>query len=159
MGAKRCLFVGLLTASIALGPGVSQAVGIKNVSPRFFDRADFQSISEFFGAGEQQGDRLILRTDSERRDGLYFVVDLDTPVSALPEGCRVVLDIVNVEAETVSLSFELGAQDRSLKRLLLGLTGDSWSTPGASALAWRVTLLGPEGEALTEAKSFLWEMP
>lgn len=157
MQAKGYLFVTLLLAMLC--PALLQAVGIRNVSPRFFDRADFQSISEYFGVGEQQGDRLILRTDAERRDGLYFVVDLDTPVTALPADAQVVLDIVNVKAEEQTLRFPLGEQDRPVKRLLLGLTGDTWSTPGASALAWRVTLLGPEGNVLTEAKSFLWEMP
>ena len=159
MRVKGRLLSSLCAAAILFGSGAAHAVEIKNVSPRFFDRADFQSLSEYFGAEEEQGNRLILRSVAERRDGLYFVVDLDQPVTALPDGAEVVLDIVDATAATRSLSFPLADADRPVHRLLVGLTGDDWPTPGASALAWRVSIRGPEGHVISEAKSFLWEMP
>lgn len=134
---------------------------IDHVTPRYFDRADFQYLSEFFTGREAQRKEFIIRTDPEDRAGLYFIIDLSEEIRSLPQGAAIQVDSVDAdsgELTTRQFPVESGMRPES-RRIMLGFTGEDWPEPTRSLLAWRVALVSSEGAVLSEKVSFLWELP
>lgn len=151
--------IGLIAGWLALCPSL-WAVEVTDATARYIERAEFTRIGEFFHGREVSTSRLIVRSLPEARDGQYFLLWLDEPIEALPTGSRAQLEILSSRSQEMrTFDFDLSGSPQDTKRLYLGLTGSDWTGESEYALAWRVTLFGPDGEALAVYKSFLWEMP
>ena len=80
-----------LFAGCALTPKQAvTSVEIEEIKPRYIETEQFKRISEYLTGKENIGDRVILRTQPEHREGYYFILVLDNDVRRLPNGTVVV---------------------------------------------------------------------
>lgn len=128
------------------------------VWPGWREAESFDRISEYFGGGENTGRQIVLRTQPAARGGFYFLVRVKSD-AALP-GVKFELSVIrpdDPEPQTHSFTATVPAKETVFQ---LGLTGTDW--PGgqkANPVAWKLALVGADGRALVEQKSFLWEKP
>ncbi|MGB0259092.1 MAG: hypothetical protein ACPGES_10605 [Coraliomargarita sp.] len=134
------------------------SVEITDISPRFIPEETFKRIHEYRTGADYQGNRVILRTDPQVRDGFYFVLTFDTKLKKLPQGTSIKGEFFTPDAtEPVDYEFKLPAKRTGTKEIFLGLTGDAW-THGSDIKpsAWRFTVTGPDGQEFAKKKSYLW---
>ncbi|MDX2109269.1 MAG: hypothetical protein SFY80_03405 [Verrucomicrobiota bacterium] len=149
-----------LTVTALLWGATLQSATIQWVEPQFITTGEFQRISEFFTGKENTSGRAILRTQADERDGLYFIIKLDTPASQFPDGASLKLDLVTTaRKDVITYTLPINSSQSDGRTMLVGFTGSDWRGPGIRPLAWHVTLVDAKGATLTEHKSFLWEMP
>ncbi len=118
---------------------------------------DFKGMSEVITGHEYQGMRTIARTDSSKRDGLYFIVDLNRALSALPKGACMTIEYITSESALISTQ-RFAINSRSLSsELYLGLTGSAKpSSDKAEIVAWHILLHDVSGNLLAQKESFAW---
>ena len=128
------------------------------VWPGWRDAEAFDRIGEYFGRGEGDSGGIVVRTQPDARAGYYFLVRVKS--AAALTGARFELRIIRPDSPEAK-SFQFPATLRPGETVFqLGLTGAAW--PGgkpASPVAWKLTLVTPDGRVLAEQKSFLWEKP
>lgn len=118
---------------------------------------DFQTVSEFFsGAERQPSGRVVVRTEPEERDGLYFVLELIRPHSVAKAR---LLWIPTDAKEVVTVDFALPVSETTPREVFLGLTGMQTPAVGVRPLAWRIELFAVDGTLMDAHESFLWRMP
>ena len=138
----------------------TEAVKIEWVKPQYMPQLDFQRISEYFTGRENTGRRVILRTQLEEREGMYFVVTLNKKVSKLPSGSQIKLQVITSESpKAQTFNFHFPEQVGGYCEVFAGLTGSDWSSKKIDLVAWKVTLEDGSGEVLAEEQSFIWEFP
>lgn len=142
---------------LALPALLDGAVEIVRVWPSYRDTDSFRRIGEYLGGRENAGRDTVLRSQTEARDGYYFLTrvaaDAATPVSQL------VVEVVlpgKPEIRTFSFPVTLGAGDGVFH---LGLTGSDWPGPDIRPAAWRLTARTADGSTVAELASFLWSAP
>lgn len=149
----------LLTAGCATVPYPAVEIpGIARVDEGYRGPADVQRLAPESEATE--GMDVVLRTDRASRIGYHFHIALDWGFEP-PAGSKVRLQYVAKEGET--------ATERILPlprnpgwwfgEIVVALTGADAPTPKWRPLAWRVSILGPDGRELAVRRSFLWGMP
>lgn len=121
----------------------------------------FKRIGEYLDGEERTGRKIILRTQDEApRRGLYFIVRTDTFANELPVGCIFEVDIIQPDQKkTVTKQFTLPVNPKSHREIWLGFTGSDIPKGDEPPVAWRVRLLGPDGQELSAYESFLWRKP
>lgn len=130
-------------------------VTVEPVSTKAFTR-----ISEFFSGSENQGGKLILRTDPEVRKGLYVIGSLSTHAMRLPPETVVRLEFITPQSpRPQEVTFTLQNANRNSRELWLGLTGEADLPEGDTLVAWALSLESPGGDILTRKTSFMWELP
>lgn len=152
-------FVVTLAAVAFVGTGWLGALTIRDVSVRSFEDAQMLTLGEYFGGQEHTGRRTYLRTYPEGRSGVYLIADFDKPVSSLPKGAVLVLDLVRGDdgaAERITLPFSEAKGYRG-RALYIGLTDDAHAH--LHLLAWRISVQSADGKELVSKESFLWSMP
>ena len=124
------------------------------------EHGDFVRLSEFFNGREDSSGRAIVRSQPNSRTGLYFSLNISGGVGQLPEGAKVFLDIVHPTLPEAK-AFELIAPRMPVnsREMLVGLTGDDWTSPKGKPVAWRVRILDVSGGVLAAEQSFLWGGP
>ena len=124
----------------------------------FHDHYDFVRVSEYFTGKENFSGKVILRTKQENRSGLYFRVklkmDLKKSSSAKRKLTLMILDSQSLEFDTYY--FELPQDVMTQDEVLLGLTGEDWSSPELFPVAWKLEMHSPDGKILTSDQSELW---
>ncbi len=156
--SARCktAFFAILAALVV---GSLYGISIESVRQKNYTESQLTTLSEYLGGQEHYGRRTYLRTDWNRRPGLYLVADLDEKLSTLPPGTVVTLDIVRAsdgQYKSFSLPFS-EARGRMGKALYIGITKPEDS--GEKLLAWKLSFLDASGALLAERHSFLWAMP
>lgn len=126
-----------------------------------YKEADFfKRISEYFTGKENTGYRVILRTDPQHRDGLYFQSPLNVSMRDLPQGAAFEVRFVRPDqADTITThSFAIPAnlRDSDNSQLWLGLTGADAPADKAPPVAWQIRVIDADGNPLAETHSFLW---
>lgn len=153
---NACVFAGALLASAASLFGVK----IENGYSREMVDVDFQRISEFFTGQENTTGRLILRTQPDSRDGLYFVLLLDQSATGLTPAHTIKAEVIRTDKSLpVTFQWSVPAHSYKSKEVLLGLTGADWDSENLGATAWRITFLDQSGNQLAEYPSYLWQLP
>ena len=150
----------LLTAGCATLPHSADDVpGISRVDEIYRGQAQVQRLT---AAGEEEESEhdVFLRTDHASRIGYHFYIALNHGFEP-PAGSRVRLQVVAKEGEE--------AIERILPlprnpgwwfgEIVVALTGADAPTPKWRPLAWRISILGPDGKELAARRSFLWGMP
>ena len=123
----------------------------------FKEAEDFSRLTEYFTGQEPRGNRILLRSVPEQRAGLYFSVRLKGGIQALPEGSKAVVEAMHPESvDPRKHTFDLPAQGKNYKELMLGLTGENWPSAKDKPMAWRIQVLDAMGEVLGTSKSYLW---
>ena len=134
--------------------------GIERVVTRYRSAADVHRVGQTF-LGDQPGEDgadVLLLTDPASRVGYYFRIALDLDP---PAGSKVRLEVVETENQSpVVRDFDLPRNPGGLfGELVIGLTGASARSPSWHPVAWRVSILGPDGKSLAIRRSFLWGAP
>jgi hypothetical protein len=142
----------LLLAAPALVHG---AVDIVRVWPSYREASSFRRISEYIGAGhENTGREIVLRTQTEPRNGYYFLTRLKADTATA--GASLVLEVVmpgSPVVHTFTFPTDLPGHDQVFQ---LGVTGADWPGKETRPAAWRLTARAADGSILAERFSFLW---
>ncbi|MGN1347243.1 MAG: hypothetical protein ACI4V1_10700 [Eubacteriales bacterium] len=135
------------------------AFGVEYATFYWKTEKDFKRISEFFTDEENTGSNVVVRSDPEKRDGLYLIVNLEFG-SVVPEGSVAELRYLHPERAGVQTQLWTLPEFRAApqRELRLGLTGKTWSKnlSGKRPSAWKLTVVSPDGETLVLRRSFLW---
>ncbi len=133
-------------------------VEVVRVLPGWRDAASFERIGEYLHGKEDTGGIAVLRSRPAERAGYYWLVRLKNRGAPVAEA-RFELDVITPaapEPKTFVFPFRLPAGSALFD---LGLTGADWPATKTQPAAWRLRVLGPDGQAVAVEKSFLWEMP
>lgn len=133
------------------------AVSIDSAYTRYYQDGEIRPIRQYFGASLiGQGFRTVIASQPDQPRGQYFLARLEGDLSATVQTARLTIyPSVGKDAK----EYTLNLSGKSLRRwLYLGLTGSDWPDPDIQPMAWKIELLGPGGELVSEWKSFLWEM-
>ena len=137
---------------LALTYSVSFA-SIDYLEQRFYSEESFTRISEYFNGVEAAGNRSILRSDAESRTGHYVTFQL----SSTDAVDHFKLEIYEPDSPDVKeYTFKADSSLEPSKPIYLGLTGEKWADKAHPPVAYRLTVVGKNGETLDSASSFLW---
>ncbi len=135
---------------VSAGPGFGS---IENMEQGYYTEDAFKRISEYFTGIEDQGDRVILRSDPLGRTGHYVKFNLSKSYAVE----RFQLEVLGFEAkETATYTFEVDGLLDGEKPIYLGLTGEEWQDKKRPPVAYKLVLLDAAGNILASAGSFLW---
>lgn len=150
--------IGLALAGCASTPDEAiSSVEIKEIKPRYIPEENFMRISEYWSGAENTGNRVIIRTDPEVRDGFYFTLVLDEKVRALPRGTVITGEFYTpVSTDVQTHDFLLPNKLPKTREIFVGLTGADWPEEGGVPGAWRFTIKDANGKQLAQKKSYLW---
>ena len=154
------VLIGLSLAGCAsTRDGPVRSVEIEEIKPRYIPEENFKRIGEYWSGAENKGNRVILRSDPEIRDGFYFTLVLDEKVRDLPRGTVISGEFYTPVAKDVyAQDFPLPNKLPKTKEVFVGLTGADWPDPAAVPGAWRFTIKDANGEVLGTKQSYLWGM-
>lgn len=134
----------------------SSASALEVVLSEHRDTHSFQRISEFFTGGENPGRYTIARTDPERRDGFYVGVKASKEDPIEQYSSARISYIKPASQEIHSATIKISGPTK--KRILVGLTEEEWADPTLRPQAWKIELLGEDGQPIDSIKSFLWSL-
>ena len=128
--------------------------------PRYMKAQQFVRIGEYLTGVEKQGDRVILRTTPEVRDGFYFTLVLDEKLRRLPQGVAIEGEFLTPKSLDVQKhTFNLPNKRPKTKEVFVGLTGEDWPYDDSRMpTAWRFTIKDANGKILGSAQSYLWSI-
>jgi len=134
--------------------------GIDRVVARYRSEADVHRIGQAFLGDEpgEDGSDVLLLTDPASRVGYHFRLALDLDP---PPGSKIRMEIVETENQPpVVRDFPLPRNPGGLfGEVVIGLTGASARAPKWHPIAWRASVIGPDGTVLAARRSFLWGAP
>lgn len=140
-------------------PQPVSSVQIKEIKPRYIKEEEFKRVREYLTGAEHKGNRVIVRTDAEVRDGYYFTLVLDEKVARLPKGTTILGEFYTPDSpEKQEYIFLLPERRQKTHEIFLGLTGEAWPTRGKVPSAWRFTIKDASGRILAQKKSYLWNL-
>ena len=134
-------------------------IEIKAIMPRYIEAENFTRISEYLTGKENQGRRVIIRTQPRAREGFYFILVLNKNVRKLPADTYILGEFytpTSLDAQTHR--FELPSTLPGTDEIFLGLTGADWPQKDAQPSAWRFTIKNSREETLAQKQSFLWSL-
>lgn len=150
----RCLVWFLLLSAPALLS--AEAVRIVRVWPDYRGEESFVRLGEYFG-GREKSPELIVRSQESSRSGYYFLTRFKA--DAALQGSILALEYVLPGDEAPRVQFFPLDLPRGSRAVLAGLTGPDWPGAAVAPTAWRLRLLGPDGDELVRRQSFLWSLP
>ncbi len=134
------------------------AIEILHVHSKYIEERDFQHIREYFSGEENTGRRIITRSESDARSGMYFIITLDRKSRQLALGSIIELQLIaphEPDIRTFRLPFPENAP-RS-REIFAGITGHDWPDKDTPVLAWKITLYDTNKIALAQKESYLWK--
>lgn len=135
---------------------ISLSAVVKSVDGDYLNDDDFESLAEFFAGQENTRGVLILRSRTDSRVGRYFELTLADDLAQWPKDVQIILDYhIKGQAKPQKQIFLLPPTVGNGKSLLLGLTGQDWSSD-QDLNAYQVTVLASNGSILSLFKSFGW---
>lgn len=159
----------IVITTLALGLCVPpvHALTITHTQPRRMASTSFVRLGDFLGChskplAENNPTRFTLLTNRENHNGLFFEAELDTPVSKLPEGSTVLLELLlNGDRTAREFKFTIPATHSHARAIYLGVTEDSFADISKSSmphiLAWKISILDFTGKVLASSPSALWQ--
>ena len=147
-----------LAAILLTFPTPAYATEILHVHSKYIEEKDFQRISEYFSGLENTGRRIITRSRSDARSGMYFVITLDRKSPQLAPGSTIEVQLIaphEPDIRTFRLPFPENAP-RS-REIFAGITGHDWPDKDTPVLAWKITLYDAQEIALAQKESYLWK--
>ncbi len=152
--ALALLGILLLAARGALGADLS----FVRVWPRWYESDQVIRISEYFTGRENMGERTIVHSRADSRTGFYFVVRVKNP-GQLVAGTKFVVRVIlptSPDPKIFTLPADVPAGGKVYQ---LGLTGTDWPSRRMYPVAWKLDLVGADGQLLASQESFLWSKP
>lgn len=161
MSLRAAGWLVLLTAGCATVPyPADELSGISRVDEVYRGPAQVQRLTQAGENADDSGSDVFLHTDRASRIGYHFYISLNRGFEP-PPGSKVRLQYVAKEGEaaterTMALPRNPGWW---FGEIVVGLTGADAPSPKWRPLAWRVSILGPDGKELAARRSFLWGAP
>lgn len=140
-----------LLASIALSK--LSFGSIDYLEQKFYEETSFTRISEYFNEVEVKGDRIILRSEAKERTGHYITFQLSQsyPIDHFK------LEVYEFNAkEPKDYIFKADTRIAKAQPIFLGLTGAGWTDKRQPPVAYKLSVIGKDGEVFESATSFLW---
>ena len=151
---KQILLAGLMLLANCLYAELK----IHSVTERYWDQVEFKRVIEYFTGKEFSGRHLILRSNPEKRTGMYFELSFGKPFIALPKNSLIALQLYRSGALYPKLyEFKMPEDMREKKDILLGVTGDDWPSRETRLIAWRMEVRTVDQKLLAQKQSFLWD--
>ena len=131
---------------------------LKVLSHSFREHYDFVRISEYFSGKENTSGQIILRSQENQRTGLYFHILFQNIGTVMPvQNHKLILKILDSESiDFKTHSFDLSPEVLQKGRILLGLSGEDWTSPQTTPIAWQIEIQSKNGEILADTQSYLW---
>ena len=131
---------------------------LKVLSLSFREHYDFVRISEYFSGKENTSGQIILRSQENQRRGLYFHIAIRDGGTRMPvQNQKLILKILDSESiDFKTHSFDLSPEILQSGKILLGLSGEHWTSPQTIPIAWYLELQSQNGEILAHTQSYLW---
>lgn len=157
----------ILTLSIVLlfsgcqhTPRVPQAISIDSVSAVYRTEESFKGIIEAFTQRECTKGRVFLRTNVDKRKGLYFVVKFDHSLGFIKPGSVIKLSFVtNDSTQDFEVTLVMPKVEYSVlfqNELFLGITDDDHPfTKATKLVAWSIKITDERGQCVAR-KNFAW---
>ncbi len=126
---------------------------IDYLEQKFYQEESFTRISEYFNGVEVTGDRIILRSDAVERTGHYVTFQLSQsyPIDHFK------LEVYEFDAkEPKDYIFPASTSIAEAQPIYLGLTGAGWAEKMRPPVAYKLSVVGKDGEVFESATSFLW---
>ena len=131
---------------------------ISYVLPRFLNDAQTRSIYEVFTGEEINYGKLTMRTNPDKRAGMYFFVMFGYEPDDIALACTFELSVDSTaDSKTRTYKFTVPETHSVTREVVLGLTGADWPNPKAKVNAWKLVLKSPTGKVLAQKQSWLWE--
>lgn len=131
---------------------------ISYVLPRFLNDAQTRSIYEVFTGDEINYGKLTMRTNPEKRAGMYFFVMFGYEPDDIALACTFELSVDSTaDSKTRTYKFTVPETHSVTREVVLALTGADWPNPKAKVNAWKLVLKSPSGKVLAQKQSWLWE--
>jgi hypothetical protein len=152
--AAAALFLCLIAATMD-----AASVTFVRVWPNFRTAESFMRVSEYFTGRESPGRKqTVLRTEPDARMGFYFLARLKNSGEAI-SGSKLELHIITpLSPQPVVYTFPADVPKGNYV-YNLGLTGKDWPDPEMNPVAWRLVLLGGDGQEIAAQQSYLWSKP
>jgi hypothetical protein len=132
---------------------------IIRVWPDYRTAQSFVGIREYFTGEESPAkNQTLLRSQPGERAGFYFLTRL---ANQGPEiiGTKIRLEVVSPR-DPVAANYIFPMRIPHGQHVYqIGLTGIDWPVPNEHPVAWRLTVIGPDGQELGSKQSFLWSKP
>lgn len=159
------LAVGLLAWVLAgcssLPVELDEKPGIDRVYERHRSAAQLERAGQTLSSdGPEEGSDAIFLSDPKSRAGYQFEVTLDGSVQ-VPAGSSFRVEMVRQEGQPPQVrDFPVTRQPGwFFGEYVLRFSGADDPGPRWRPVAWRISLLGPDGKALAVRRSFLWGAP
>lgn len=154
----RSLLVALITlasSTVALASDIT----LVRVWPGYRTADSFMRISEYFTGKEHLGRKqTLLRTQPEQREGFYFLTRVANKGTALDDA-QIELRIITPRSPHEATFTFKTTIPRGENVFQVGLTGADWPLAAEHPVAWRMIVLGANGQELASDQSFLWSKP
>ncbi len=135
-------------------------LSINHISGRYIPAGLFKRISEYFTGVENKDGKIIERSQPDSRGGYYLIVTLDLFSNSFPENSVFVVEYIHSDNRRPQMQiFPLLEPHPCAREAFLGLTGDDWPSPDRTMVAWKVSILAPNGKLIAEPQSYLWDLP
>lgn len=136
------------------------SAGIAEVIGQRYERADLVRLSEYFTGEENTAGRFFVRAEPAIREGLYLIVQTEDELPFYPAGTTITVEVVtSANTLPLSLGYVVTPAAEETDRLYFGLSGLGPIKSSSTLLAWRVSLVDPEGTTIDSEESFLWRAP
>ena len=117
-----------------------------------------RSIYEVFTGEETHYGKLVLRSQPDKRAGMYFFVMFGYEPDDIALACTFELSVDSTgDAKTRTYKFTVPETHSVTREIALGVTGSDWPWPKARVNAWKLVLKSPSGKVLAQKQSWLWE--
>lgn len=135
---------------------VERSFKIKNVLIKQYSNVDWQRISEFFLNKENTGRRCVLRTDPSKRTGTYFVVTTSKPITLLPQGSKIKIEIIKDNSfKPTTFEFQIPDERPSFtSELYCGITNENIKPN--RIMCWKISIIDQNGACLMSRESYMW---
>lgn len=150
----RLIALFTLLASFA----TAQEVEFVRIWPEWRDADSFKRISEYLGGKENTGRQTVLRSQTDNRDGFYFLVRVRNRESWF-ENARFVLEIITPDSAKPKVYEFPASISRGSRVFNLGLTGSDWTNEEEHPVAWKLRLMSSDDREIVSQQSFLWAIP
>lgn len=131
---------------------------ISYVLNRYISAPETRSIYEIFTGEETTYGKLVIRTQPDKRAGMYFFVMFGYDPDDIALACTFELSVDSTgDSKTKTYKFTVPETHSVTREIALGVTGSDWPGPDAKVNAWKLVLKSPAGKILTQKQSWLWE--
>ncbi len=142
-----------------IGVNMTDEPKISYCLTRYISDAETRTIWEVLTGEELNYGQLTLRSQPDKRSGMYFFVMFGYAPDEIGLACKIELSVLSTDnPKTRTFTFTIPETHSVIRELRLGLTGSDWPNKKAGVNAWKICVKSPSGKLLSEAQSWLWSV-